>query len=731
MLYRGIGRRGLMVGTSIAAAMIGGAALAQDSAAASDEVAEIVVTAQRRDQSLQDVPVTVTTFGAEEIREARIQEVQDVVTRSPGLNFDAFPSGQPRLTVRGIGSSDRGAGGDPSAGVFLDEIYLGRPTMIAFDAFDVERIEVVKGPQGTLYGRNVVGGAINVVTAAPRLEDFSASLEGTVGDYERAEAAGFVNVPLGDKAALRASGSVRTRGGYVDNRTTGGELDEQDTASARLQLMVQPTETLTLRLGADITQDRGSGPAKYVVAVDASDPLSGFWPIDRDRDSAASEYDGVQDRDTWGVRAQAIWDLPGVTVNYLFGYRDVDYLVDMDFDGGPRDPAGRLSIGGGNAEESWSTSHELRFMSADDSAISWVAGIYAFDAETDRTDVLDLSIPDFDGVFDFSDGGTEGLLLTEIYRQSAKVESRAVFADATFPLGERLNLTAGVRYTWDEKTYAVDNLDSQAVFRANGAIDAVSTASWEAFTWRVGADYHFSDDHMAYVMISRGFKSGGFQETPENQLDAQTAYDPEYATQYEIGTRSSFLNGRLIWNNTIYTMAYEDLQVRETSGLNIFTTNADATINGYETLLRASPGGGFELTATYAYTDATFDSYVLPSSDYSGNRLTRTPEHKVTLSPSYTVDFASGAELMFVIDYAYESKIWDDASNSGAEFRDPTHFVDARAVFTAPGGDWSLALWGKNLSDEVTRSHQATFIGATFASYNPPRTVGLTLRWNF
>ncbi|MGE0046105.1 MAG: TonB-dependent receptor [Hyphomonadaceae bacterium] len=692
---------------------------------------EIVVTAQRRDQNMQDVPVTVTTFGAQEIRDARIQAVPDVAARTPGLNFDAFPSGQPRLFVRGVGSSDRGAAGDPSAGVFLDEVYLARPTMIAFDAFDVARIEVVKGPQGTLYGRNVVGGAINVISAMPDPGAFDASLEGSLGNYERADAAGFVNVPLGDAAAIRASGAIRTHGGYADNLTTGGELSDQDTRSGRVQFLLEPTEQLRFSIGADVTTDRANGPAQYVVALDDTDPLSGFWNVNTDRDSAASEYDGRQDRDTWGVRAQAIWDLPHFTLNYLVGHREVNYEVDYDFDGGPRDEASRISIGGGNLEDSSSTSHELRLLSPGGSGIDWVVGLYAFNADTRRDDRLDLAIPDFDGVFDFSDGGTEGLLLTEIYHQRAEVESRAIYADATIPLTERLNLTAGIRYTEDEKTYHVDNLDSDATFRAEEDIDATNTASWEAVTWRVGVDYHFSDEHMAYVMISRGFKSGGFQETPENQLDALTPFDPEFATQYEIGTRSSFLDGRLIWNNTFYVMNYEDLQVRETSGLNIFTANADATIYGYETLLRWDIGAGFRLDASYAYTDATFDSYVLPSTDYSGNNLTRVPENKVVLSPSYTHTFGSGAELEFAVDYQYESFIWDDASNVGNEFRDPTHFVDARAVFTSAEGDWSLSLWGRNLTDEVTRTHQATFIGATFASFNPPPTYGVTLRWNY
>jgi iron complex outermembrane receptor protein len=727
------GRRALLITVSagaIAASFLPASAQeAPPAQSASPQV--IVVTAQRRDQELQDVPITLTAFDAEEILDARIQDVQDVVTRTPGLNFDAFPSGQPRLTVRGIGSSDRGAAGDPSAGVFLDDIFLGRPAMIAFDAFDVERIEVLKGPQGTLYGRNVVGGAINVIPSRPDLDALSASVEATAGNYQRADVAGFINAPLVEGvAAVRASGSIRTHDGYTDNITTGGKLDDQDTRSARLQFLAEPTDTLRFSLTADTTTDRANGPGKHVSGLDETTPLSAFWTVNTDRDVTESELDGKQDRDTWGLRGQAEYDMPFATLNYLVGHRRADYTVEYDFDGTPRDAASRISIGGGNYETSEMTSQELRLMSPRASRIAWVAGIYAYDADTDRDDVLDLAIPDFDGEFSFEDGGTEGLLLTEIYRQNAKVESRAIYGDATAPIGDKLNITAGIRYTEDEKTYSVDNLDSDATFRANEDIDATNTANWSATTWRAGADYHVTDDHMAYLMVSRGFKSGGFQETPENQTDASTPFDPEFATQYEIGTRSAFFGNRLIWNNTLYTMKYEDLQVRETDGLNIFTTNADATINGYEALLAWDIGSGLELNASYAYTDATFDSYVLPSRNYTGNRLTRTPEHKLILSPSWTWDLTSGAELKLAADYQYESDIWDDASNTGNEYREPTHIVDARAVFTTADGDWSLSVWGKNLTDEQTSTHQTTFLGGTFASYNPPPTYGVTLRWN-
>ena len=191
-------------------------------------LATVTVTAQRRSESLQEVPVMITVFGADEIAAARIQQIDDIVTRTPGLNFDAFPASQPRLYIRGIGSAVRGASGDPSSAVFLDEVYLGRPAAVAFDAFDVERIEVLKGPQGTLYGRNVVGGAINVISKRPVTDQFGAGASATVGNYGRLDGAGFVNIPLaGNTSALRVSGSYRSNDGYVENLFLGRDVDDQ------------------------------------------------------------------------------------------------------------------------------------------------------------------------------------------------------------------------------------------------------------------------------------------------------------------------------------------------------------------------------------------------------------------------------------------------------------------------------------------------------------------------
>lgn len=713
---RAINRRLLAYGTTAMLVLPSGGALAQGAAPA-EALEEIIVTAQRRSERLQDVPVTVTAFSAEEIEQARLRQIDDIASRTPGLNFDAFPASQPRITIRGIGSSDRGAAGDPSSAVFLDEVYLGRPAAVAFDAFDVSRIEVLKGPQGTLYGRNVVGGAINVVSNRPELDRTDAGLEATVGSYQRLEGAAFANIPLADgKWAARASGAWRPHDGYVKNTFTGGRVEDQDTRSGRLHVYGEPADTVRVLLTLDGTRDRTDGPAQHVLDRDASDPRAALWTVDRNPKVTAGSDEGYQNRDTWGVRGQLDWDLSFATFTYLGSYRDLDYHVAYDFDGGHA-PTNRINISGGNDEKSDFSSHELRLNSLPNSPIQWVAGLYNFNNKTDRIDTLVI------------DTGRPG---TEIYDQSAKLNSYAAFGDATISLVDRFSLIAGLRYSQDEKDYRVANTAGTAVLRGSQRFDVSVSDKYDAWTWRAGGQYKLDRDHLLYGMVSRGFKSGGFQDTPGSAADARDGFEPEYATQYELGQKSSFLNGRLIWNNTLYLMKYTDLQTRRTlPNLSIVTENAGkATIKGYETSLNWRVFAGARLAASYGYTDATFDVFEPePGEDYAGNRLSRTPKHKFAITPSYEATLPGGGSLLFATDYRYESMIYDDNANEGPERRPATHFVDGRIVFTDASGKWSVSLWGKNLTNEVTRTFQGVFLGANFGAYNPPRTVGATVTW--
>ncbi|MEM5518305.1 TonB-dependent receptor [Henriciella sp. AS95] len=674
--------------------------------------------------------MTVTAFGAEEIENARIQQIDDIVSRTPGLSFDAFPATQARLFIRGIGSSDRGAAGDPSSAVFLDEVYLGRPAMVAFDAFDLERIEVLKGPQGTLFGRNVVGGAINVITKRPDLEGFDAGTSLTYGNYNRLDGAGFINLPFANgSSAVRVSGSYRSHDGYVENRFLNEDVEDQDTLSGRVQFYTEPTETMRVHLTLDGTRDRASGPANHVLELDASDPLSNFYSQNFDPDVTYGSRVGFQDRDTYGLRGEIANDFSFGTLTFLASYRDLDYGFNYDFDGGNPDPTSPgfngVDISSDSpdvsGEQSELSSQELRLSSLPSGNIDWVVGLYRYAHEVDRLDVFTLD-----------SALVAPIPLTEVFDQRAELDSYAVFGDVSVPVGDRWNIFGGLRYSKDEKSYTVGNLDSDAPLRSDDIFEASASADFDDWTYRAGLEFQATPDDMLYASISRGYKSGGFQDQPATAPEAVVPFEPESAIQYEIGQKSTLFDGAMIWNNTLFYLDYTDLQTVQTiNGINVTDNAGAATIKGYETQLAVSPADGFNLAVAYAYTDATFDEFVEGGVDYSGNRISRTPEHKLTISPSYVYTFANGVDLTLAADYRYASEIFDDNSNQPPEVRDPTHFVDARAILGNFGNGLELSLWGKNLTDERTRTFQAVFLGANFGAFSPPRTYGVTLSWNY
>lgn len=732
-------RAGLVAGASLGVLLeLPSVVFAQEVAAgAADDatgiVDEIIVTAQRRSENKQDVPITLTVIDGDYIEAARVQSVQDIVARTPGFGFDTYPQSEPRLSIRGVGSSSRGAGGDPSTAIFIDEIYYGRPAAITFETYDVERVEVLKGPQGTLFGRNVAGGAVSVVTTPPDINNFEAAAEASYGNYNRTDVAGFVNAPLSEgKAAMRLTGTYRRHDGYVDRVLDGeklGDLDDLDSKYARLQFALEPNENFRVNLKGDYLRERGGGPGNRVILDLGDGGLSGMFAPTSERNQNAATFHGQQDRDTWGIRAEAEVDLSFASLRYLGSYRELEYTSYYDFDGAPPvDPELFFGIEGGNTEKTDFYSNELQLRSLPSSNVSWVVGLYQYRADTFRDGPTFLTVNDDVAIFD-------------IVTQDGTTDSKAIYADASLPITDTVNIFGGVRYTEDKKSiFSMGDTNSPGDFYTIGDEDTPgfyatnASDSWEAFTWRGGTNWKITPDMMVYASVARGFKSGGFQDTPQNSFDTAASYDPEYATNFEIGQRGAFLNGAMIWNNSVYFTDYDDLQTRIPTGFGFRGDNASAEIYGLESELNLR-FGRVKIAATYAYTHARYTEFATfeddEPRDYSGNQLTRVPEHKFTIGPSYEFALTSGATVDVGVDYAYEGKIYDDHSNLPPEIRDPTSFIDARAVFKASSEQWSFALWGKNLGNETTATYQGVFGGVLFGAYNPPRTYGATVSFNW
>mgnify|MGYP003700746423 CR=1 FL=1 len=704
------------------------AAEAADGATA---IEEIVVTAQRRSQNLQDVPIAVTALDGETLRVASISNIDEVATRTPGLVVTYTNPAEPQFYIRGIGSN---LADESSVVVFVDDVYIGRGGGMNFDLFDLERVEVLRGPQGTLFGRNVVGGLIHVITEKPSHEP-GMSLRLSAGNLDRLNLAGSVTGPLSDSMAGKLSVSSIKRDGYVRNTVSGNDLFDEDSLSVRGQLSIDAGDDVSVLLSAEGMRERRNGDPRKVLgegdAFDISDP---------DPLVVEAREDGFQDRDLFGLSAKIDWTSPLGEMTSITAYREAEFSFFTDFLGVPVTP---VTIGSLNRldEDSYQFTQELRLAStAFDGRADWVGGLYYIRENTARDEFLQQ---DFDALTGGVPLGLSGQIL---FPQRNVTDGYAVFGQLTWHVDDRLDLTVGARQSWDRKSVDLEGID----LSQNGLpllppplqaeYDVSDSERWSAFTPRFAASYDLTDQVMVYASASRGYKSGGYQGTPTDGVSAVIAFDPEFAWSYEAGIKSRFLNDRLQLNATAFHTDYTDLQVVQLVGGDRLVTGnaADAKIDGLELEWIALLSAGLEFSGSYGYLDAEFEEFLAPASsggDMSGNSLTRAPEHKLNLALQYSHQLEN-VEVSARLDWRYQSEFFFDPRNrtapAGGDRQGGYDLLDARVALATRDGAVEVAVWGKNLTDELYRNSVGVFepFNQTFVAFGVPRTYGVSVTWN-
>jgi iron complex outermembrane receptor protein len=690
-------------------------------------IEEVVVTARKRAESLQDVPVTVTAFEGAALQEKGIVDFQRLADATPGVTIDAFPRAAPRPFFRGIGSSNQSAGADPSSVAFIDGVYIGRGPMLAVDIFDMERVEVLKGPQGTLWGKNVVGGAVNFVTAKP-VQDFEGQLQLTAGDFGQKNGSLMLNAPLAENLAARVALSSTKNDGF--RKTPGGTpLDDDDRLSGRLHVLFQVAEDTDLLFTADGTKDRMSGGSRYNLK-----PF-GYQNVDKPR-YANPDRPGYIDRDTGGLKLELNSGWPGFArLTGIASWRTLDYDSSEDLDG--TNAAQNLANGVATTgvqtlqtEKADSYSTEWRLASTGDGPVSWVAGVYYLRDEVYRE----------------RESETEAVDNSENRFVANNVtKSFAAFGEAEYGFDNGLNLFAGLRFTDEKKAYDVTRLvGNPAAPTVNySTVGDPGRTHEQMVTWRVGGDWRFNQHVFAFGSVATGFKSGAFQEQP-SAATARNATDPEKVVNYEAGLKTDWLDRRLRLNASIFYAEYSDLQTIQAvpdatqgpAGSRIVTDTGDATIKGLESELIFAPTRNIDLSASYTYLDATFDRFTQTSriladgsavaADLKGNRLSRTPKHAATLDAAYTTDPFSWGWLKAQVSANYESEVFDDNANDFIEYRKARTLWDASLTWFLKD-EVSLQAWVRNLTDVEYRTHQVETAGGHFVQYGPPRQAGVTL----
>lgn len=686
----------------------------------------VIVTAQKVSQDVQRVPVAVTAFSAQDLEKSHIETMTDVALRTPGFTATAFTPAEPNLTIRGVGSAEgvsQNAGGDPSVVIFMDGVYAGRGGLADLDAYNLERIEILRGPQGTLYGKNAAGGLVNLISKKAD-DETSVKASATIGNYNTLNFNGQASVPLTDNLFFSAGASSKNRSGYEYNETTGNRVNDEHISTVQGQLRFLPNDDLELILAADYTHQDQKGNPRHNICDETFAGGVHCVGVNPDPRVVDAYTDGYLRRDLANVRAEANWKTPIGTISSLTAYRDVRLGTLTPFFSNPVNPPAQIESTEIDAEKNKQFSQELRLaFDAMDERLNGVAGLYFLNENNNRTEGLIQAFPAATGV--------------ATYPQRLTGKSFALFGQANYKILDTLTATVGARMTWENKDgdfagFLVSTTVPGVLPPPLAAdYDVHASKSWNAFTPKAALEWQVTEDAMIYGSASRGFKSGGFQGIAGSALSARTPYDPEYDWSYEIGAKTKWLDNRLQLNGSVFKTNYSNLQISQLVPLVglIIGNAAQAEIKGAELEFVAIPIDHWQIDGSYSYLDAKYTKFDPTASiNYPGNTLTRSPKNKINLGVQFDYDVLIGV-LTARLDYLYTSKYFFDPNNIPTQTQPGYSMVDGRIALASPDDHWELALWGKNLGDKLVATYITAFAPyhQVLVPYAPPRTFGVTL----
>ena len=713
-------------------AATGLSALPSMPAVADQVLEEVIVTAQKRSESLQDVPVAISAFTGETLEDLGVDNIKDIQAVTP--NFVLGNTGavaQPYL--RGIGSRFSNMGLEPSIAVYIDDRYVNRPAATLFEMADVERLEILKGPQGTLYGRNASGGAVRIVTKAPA-DEFEASIRAGYGNYNSTSLSGTLNVPLSDTVRTRLSAITKRRDGYADNLSPLGveELDDRDFQAFRGKLQWDMTNDASMTLSLDyFQQDDNNGndvvalPPYEKNAGMARGGVTGTAP-----GKVATAIDETIEIDEFSGQLRFDVGFHGFDIAAITTYSNFDSPV-RNNDGDGTSTAVLDSKSSFEFDETYS--QELQFLSNNQSDLEWLAGLYYY-RQKGRVNVkVDVGAP----------------LLASLQNQAVETEAWSIFGQATWHMNDAWALTLGGRWNDEQKEVSLTSEPGTIPIGGTaGRLPFEDDSSWSEFTPKVTLQ-HDADYGMGYLTYARGFKSGGFNYPAVGNKPL----DPEILDMYEFGFKTDLLQKTMQLNAAVFYYDYKDLQVTRAGsgsggGLTLTTENAaDANVSGAELDLNwlvtdyLSLGAGVGLMSSeYKDYDASAKDFRATGAgmidvafDARGESLLRAPDISAYFSAKY--EFPVGeATVPVVLTYSYKGEYDFDfiaSEQTKALRQDAYGLLSARLSYQPPGRKWSVSLWGNNLTDEQYFDDIVANAAGLRGSYGVPRTYGVEATYDF
>lgn len=699
-----------------------------------DVLAEIIVTARRVSERLQDVPVAVTAVSGEVLERRLSANIADIQSEIPNATFYAFGGSNNNASVyiRGVGQSDQLFMFDPGVGIYLDDAYIGRAQAALFETVDIARVEVLRGPQGTLYGKNTSGGALKVHTRDPNLSEGGGQITLTGGSKALFSGKASLDVPLVEnRAGIRASVLRVSRDGFVDNLLTGKDLQDREYIGGQVTGLAELTDNLTARLTFDVMRDRSTPAAPTPMVAVAfppnTPPFTPQLPLHPRQSRADTPV--RNDQDSYGLNGQLAWRGDSLEVKSITSYRKLEFAQAFDYDSFPY-----LLMSSNQDQDTSQFSQELQANFEIGPDLSFVGGLYYFKEHTQSLIGVPNTLP-----YQAAPGFYVPIANNYIQTTDLKNHSYAAYLNAVWQATERLSVSGGLRVTRDEKDY-VSSLVNNVFPTANFAYDL--SDGWSRWLPRIGVDYKLTSDQLLYASYGTGFKSGGFNPRAANATVA-APYAPETSQTYELGYKSSHLDQRLTLNTALFYNRFKDYQTNliafvgtPPSPTSYFTNAGRYSSWGAEMELKGRVTHELTLSGQVSLFRDKFASFTNPIiGNFADKTLPNAPKFTASLNANYTLPLGEGRALELDGDVAYRSATFINILNSPLLHRDAYTVANARVAFSMRDGDIQLFAGVRNLTDKTYVVDGVNYIGATYNFlsyyYNEPRTFQAGLRYRF
>ena len=738
-------------------------------------LAEITVTARQVRESLQEVPVAITALSQLQIEQSFSRDLRDLSGFAPNVKISVVPGfNAAAIAIRGVSTGDIPSTFDPAVSVALDGFYLGHYQAALLDMFDIEQVQILRGPQGTLFGKNTIGGVILVSSKKPS-GDFGVEARVRAGNYGRVDVMGAIDIPLvADTLAARIAVQQFNSDGYYTNVLDNKDIGGQDLLAGRAKLFWTPTDNFDALLSFEYSRDRSDGPPIVNTSIGTPDP-NGFYGSDalivpgvlccRGNDEPLGDpfrvawvdvedhVPGLSDQkdtgsgiveDIRGFYLTTNWRVANGELTGILGQRSVD--SDYYYDAvGMTVPA--YAVMRSIYRDTWSA--ELRYAQDWNDRFSYVAGLYYQDNQLDYENNTALSallggpVCLCNSAVITSPDGQRSAALSGNGDQT--VEAYAVFAEGNYNITEATRVTLGARWSNEDKTFRLRPIGAAGALAVSNSavIEVERSQSWSDTTFRLGVDHRFNDDILGYLTYSTGFKSGGFNEQATTIQTAVLSFDPETADAIEAGLKTELLDRRVRLNTAVFYNKYEDLQLDSVIPVpesqigqeSVITNAGKSTAWGVEVEASVLVTDNFTVGGSIGYLNAEYDEYScdLDRNAANGNEdcsvltMKRVPELQAHLEANYDIPVAIGT-LGFNANWTYTDEFFNDIFNSQASVHDSVDLLNASINLRGEDDRWRVSVFGRNLTDET---YQASGLGIaniwSYSVYGAPRTYGIEL----